>query len=200
MNDIFDFPAIANFLKTFPILLDSLNGGNGTFHVWLFDCCLCVIEFLWVIPISRWPIFICNVILSEKMTHLFVHLPPFNVVCTSWRLPCIGLNWWSFVTNQLTVIAVTGPYVERLFLKEFGVPADNVRNTKPLPDFGGLHPDPNLTYAKDLVDTMKASDKYQFGAAFDGDGVSQCSMFFFWQENHYYCCVSDIRRQSWYIL
>ena len=66
---------------------------------------------------------------------------------------------------------VTGPYVERIFLTELGVPSDNVRNTTPLLDFGGLHPDPNLTYAKELVDTMKNSDKYQLGAAFDGDGV-----------------------------
>lgn len=38
-------------------------------------------------------------------------------------------------------------------------------------DFGGLHPDPNLTYAADLVDSMR-DGQYDFGAAFDGDGVS----------------------------
>lgn len=91
MKKIFDFNSMADFLKDFPILMDSLNG-------------------------------------------------------------------------------VTGPYVERIFLTELNVSSDCVRNTKPLPDFGGLHPDPNLTYAKDLVDTMIASDKYKFGAAFDGDG------------------------------
>lgn len=37
-------------------------------------------------------------------------------------------------------------------------------------DFGGQRPDPNLTYAADLVDSMKEG-KYDFGAAFDGDGV-----------------------------
>lgn len=62
--------------------------------------------------------------------------------------------------------------MERIFLEELKVPEDCVRNIKPLPDFGGLHPDPNLTYAKDLVDTMKSSEKYKLGAAFDGDGVS----------------------------
>ena len=41
----------------------------------------------------------------------------------------------------------------------------------PLPDFGGGHPDPNLTYAKELVDEMKKG-VYDLGAAFDGDGVS----------------------------
>lgn len=42
-------------------------------------------------------------------------------------------------------------------------------NVKPLEDFGNLHPDPNLTYAKDLVNAIKEGP-YDFGAAFDGDG------------------------------
>ncbi|PKU30810.1 phosphoglucomutase-1 isoform x2 [Limosa lapponica baueri] len=42
-------------------------------------------------------------------------------------------------------------------------------NCTPLEDFGGHHPDPNLTYAADLVQTMKTGE-YDFGAAFDGDG------------------------------
>ncbi|XP_018007767.1 phosphoglucomutase-1-like [Hyalella azteca] len=91
MKSIFDFPAIAAFIKSFPVLMDSLNG-------------------------------------------------------------------------------VTGPYVERIFLGELGAPPSSVRNTKPLPDFGGLHPDPNLTYAADLVATMRGTDLYKMGAAFDGDG------------------------------
>jgi phosphoglucomutase len=62
--------------------------------------------------------------------------------------------------------------VERIFLGELGAPPSSVRNTKPLPDFGGLHPDPNLTYAADLVATMRGTDLYKMGAAFDGDGVS----------------------------
>ena len=40
-----------------------------------------------------------------------------------------------------------------------------------LPDFGGGHPDPNLTYASDLVERMaKKEDGFGLGAAFDGDG------------------------------
>lgn len=42
----------------------------------------------------------------------------------------------------------------------------------PLEDFGGHHPDPNLTYAADLVQAMKDGD-FGLGAAFDGDGVTQ---------------------------
>lgn len=38
-------------------------------------------------------------------------------------------------------------------------------------DCSGHHPDPNLTYAADLVKAMKEGE-FGFGAAFDGDGVS----------------------------
>lgn len=43
-------------------------------------------------------------------------------------------------------------------------------NCDNLPDFGGLHPDPNLTYAAALVERMKKGE-HDLGAAFDGDGV-----------------------------
>lgn len=64
---------------------------------------------------------------------------------------------------------VTGPYVKRIFLEELGCSEKNVRRIVPLEDFGGAHPDPNLTYAADLVEAVKEGD-YDFGAAFDGDG------------------------------
>ncbi|XP_068225866.1 phosphoglucomutase-1 [Palaemon carinicauda] len=64
---------------------------------------------------------------------------------------------------------VTGPYVRRIFLEELGASDDCAVNIVPLEDFGGHHPDPNLTYAADLVNAMKGGD-YGFGAAFDGDG------------------------------
>ncbi|XP_035910436.1 phosphoglucomutase [Anopheles stephensi] len=64
---------------------------------------------------------------------------------------------------------VTGSYVNEIFVNCLGASKDGVVHTTPLPDFGGLHPDPNLTYAKDLVDTVRAGD-YDIGAAFDGDG------------------------------
>ncbi|KAI5701311.1 hypothetical protein M8J75_008251 [Diaphorina citri] len=64
---------------------------------------------------------------------------------------------------------VTGPYVKKIFLEELGAQPDNAVNTTPLPDFGGHHPDPNLTYAADLVQAMQAGD-FDLGAAFDGDG------------------------------
>ena len=64
---------------------------------------------------------------------------------------------------------MTGPYVKEIFEKELGVKKSNLINTTPLEDFGGLHPDPNLTYAADLVNAVKTGP-FDFGAAFDGDG------------------------------
>ncbi|KAG1382676.1 hypothetical protein G6F61_002053 [Rhizopus arrhizus] len=64
---------------------------------------------------------------------------------------------------------VTGPYGYRLFVEEFGLPESSVMRCKPLPDFGGAHPDPNLTYAHDLVEAVEKQG-LDFGAASDGDG------------------------------
>ncbi|HKX44946.1 MAG TPA: alpha-D-glucose phosphate-specific phosphoglucomutase, partial [Burkholderiaceae bacterium] len=66
--------------------------------------------------------------------------------------------------------AVTGPYAHEIFVKRLGAPAGSVINGVPLPDFGGGHPDPNPTYAEQLVQTMFAADAPDFGAASDGDG------------------------------
>ncbi|WP_115126614.1 alpha-D-glucose phosphate-specific phosphoglucomutase [Synechococcus sp. GEYO] len=66
--------------------------------------------------------------------------------------------------------AVTGPYAKRVFEDLLGAPAGSVRNGIPLEDFGGEHPDPNLTYAHDLADLLLKGDDYRFGAACDGDG------------------------------
>ncbi len=89
---------------------------------------------------------------------------------------------FSFVYDGLSGIA--GPYAHRIFGSELGVKADALRNCTPLPDFGGHHPDPNLTYAAELVKTMglqrdgtklpdDASASVEnipvFGAAADGD-------------------------------
>ena len=50
--------------------------------------------------------------------------------------------------------AVTGPYAKRILVQELGAPPATVINGVPLPDFGGGHPDPNLTYAEELVKIM----------------------------------------------
>jgi phosphoglucomutase len=68
--------------------------------------------------------------------------------------------------------AVTGPYAKEIFERRLGAPVGTVINGVPLPDFGGGHPDPNLTYAHELVAIMYADDAAapDFGAASDGDG------------------------------
>jgi phosphoglucomutase len=66
--------------------------------------------------------------------------------------------------------AVTGPYAHAILEGELGSGAGTVVNGTPLPDFGGHHPDPNLTYAKDLYDLMMSRAAPDFGAASDGDG------------------------------
>ncbi|GAB4465389.1 MAG: alpha-D-glucose phosphate-specific phosphoglucomutase [Elainellaceae cyanobacterium] len=66
--------------------------------------------------------------------------------------------------------AVTGPYAHAIFEKRLGAPAGTVQSGVPLEDFGGGHPDPNLTYAHDLVEIMFKEDAPDFGAASDGDG------------------------------
>jgi phosphoglucomutase len=66
--------------------------------------------------------------------------------------------------------AVTGPYAKRLLEGLLGAPAGTVRNGIPLEDFGGGHPDPNLTYAHDVAELLLGGDRYRFGAACDGDG------------------------------
>lgn len=64
---------------------------------------------------------------------------------------------------------VTGPYGKAIFVEELGLPLNSIQNFVPKPDFGGLHPDPNLTYAKTLVEKVD-QENIAFGAASDGDG------------------------------
>lgn len=66
--------------------------------------------------------------------------------------------------------AVTGPYAQRIFVDLLGAPPGTVQNAAPLEDFGGGHPDPNLIYAKPLVDLMYSARAPDLGGASDGDG------------------------------
>jgi phosphoglucomutase len=66
--------------------------------------------------------------------------------------------------------AVTGPYATAILERALGAPEGTVVNGEPLPDFGGLHPDPNPVHARALIETMMASDAPDLGAASDGDG------------------------------
>lgn len=66
--------------------------------------------------------------------------------------------------------AVTGPYAVRLFEDILGAAPGTVINGRPLPDFGGGHPDPNPVHARELVTRMNGPDAPDLGAASDGDG------------------------------
>ena len=66
--------------------------------------------------------------------------------------------------------AVTGPYATEILEGRLGFPKGTVRNGKPLEDFGGHHPDPNMVHAHELFDTMFSAQAPDFGAASDGDG------------------------------
>ncbi len=66
--------------------------------------------------------------------------------------------------------AITGPYAHAILEDRLGAMPGTVINGIPLPDFGGGHPDPNLTYAKELVDIMYDISAPDLGAASDGDG------------------------------
>jgi len=74
---------------------------------------------------------------------------------------------------------VAGPYARAVFEEALGVDGGCLRNCEPKTDFGGGHPDPNLTYATELVKLMglnadgsKTADAPSapvLGAAADGD-------------------------------
>jgi phosphoglucomutase len=69
-----------------------------------------------------------------------------------------------------SMCAVTGPYAVEILENRLGATRGTVVNGTPLPDFGGMHPDPNPTWAKALMDEMFGAAAPDFGAASDGDG------------------------------
>ena len=66
--------------------------------------------------------------------------------------------------------AVTGPYANEILENRLNAGAGTVLNGIPLEDFGQGHPDPNLTYAPELVNLLYHDPELNFGAASDGDG------------------------------
>jgi phosphoglucomutase len=74
---------------------------------------------------------------------------------------------FKFVYDSMS--GVTGVYTRRIFADVLGASADSLMNAYPAEDFNGHHPDPNLTYAHELVERVYKGD-YELGAASDGDG------------------------------
>ncbi|MES2580610.1 MAG: alpha-D-glucose phosphate-specific phosphoglucomutase [Pseudomonadota bacterium] len=68
--------------------------------------------------------------------------------------------------------AVTGPYAKEILVRRLGAPEASLMNCEVSETFGGGHPDPNLTYAHELVDVLYSQQQStpDFGAASDGDG------------------------------
>ena len=69
-----------------------------------------------------------------------------------------------------SMCAITGPYAVEILEHRLGAAKGTVTHATPLPDFGGMHPDPNPTWAHELMDEMMGPDAPDFGAASDGDG------------------------------
>ncbi len=85
--------------------------------------------------------------------------------------PALGaLFAGGFRMRMDSMCAVTGPYAVEILENRLGAAKGTVINATPLPDFGGMHPDPNPTWAKALMDEMFGPDAPDFGAASDGDG------------------------------
>jgi len=82
--------------------------------------------------------------------------------------------------------AVTGPYAKVILEDMLGAPKGTVMNGEPKDDFGGGHPDPNLTYAHELVDILYGENAPDFGAASDGDGDRNMIL-----GNHFFVTPSD---------
>ncbi len=97
-----------------------------------------------------------------------------------------GLLSGGFKIKFDAMYAVNGDYAQEIFVKRLGASAECLMNCVPLPDFGGGHPDPNLTYAHELVDVMYGENAPDFGAASDGDGDRNMIL-----GNHFFVTPSD---------
>lgn len=69
-----------------------------------------------------------------------------------------------------SMCAITGPYAREIFENRLGAAPGTVAHGTPLPDFGGMHPDPNPRWAHELMAEMTGENAPDFGAASDGDG------------------------------
>ena len=65
--------------------------------------------------------------------------------------------------------ASTGAAAHEIFVNRLGAKPEWILNAVPLDDFGGLHPEPNPTYARGLYEFMMDGGA-DFAAACDGDG------------------------------
>lgn len=90
---------------------------------------------------------------SSHFCHKTPHSPFSLMQCTPVTLKYIQL-----------IIIVTGPYAKAIFIDELGFSKSSVINCIPKEDFNGGHPDPNLTYAHELVELVE-NGNIDMGAA-----------------------------------
>ncbi len=95
---------------------------------------------------------------AELMESLFDFAAIRNLLASGFRIKFDAMH------------AVNGPYAREIFINRLGASEDSLMNCIPLPDFGNGHPDPNLTYAHELVEILYGENAPDFGAASDGDG------------------------------
>ncbi|XP_023598426.1 phosphoglucomutase-like protein 5 [Trichechus manatus latirostris] len=108
-------------------------------------------------------------VVSDKIYQISKTIEEY-AICPDLRIDLSRLGRQEFdLENKFKPFRVMGPYVRKVLCDELGAPANSAINCVPLEDFGGQHPDPNLTYATTLLETMKGGE-YGFGAAFDADG------------------------------
>jgi len=90
---------------------------------------------------------------------------------TLFDFPAIAAMFSAGFTMRMdSMCAVTGPYAVEILENRLGAAKGTVVNATPLPDFGGMHPDPNPTWAATLMAEMMGPNAPDFGAASDGDG------------------------------
>ncbi|QCO56838.1 alpha-D-glucose phosphate-specific phosphoglucomutase (plasmid) [Pseudorhodobacter turbinis] len=90
---------------------------------------------------------------------------------TLFDFPAIRARFAAGFTMRFDAMcAITGPYAVEVLENRLGAAKGTVTHATPLPDFGGMHPDPNPTWAHELMAEMMGKDGPDFGAASDGDG------------------------------
>ncbi|KAH7294607.1 hypothetical protein KP509_27G009600 [Ceratopteris richardii] len=105
---------------------------------------------------------------TEDYVNLMKHIFDFGAIKSLLSRPD-----FSFCYDALHGVA--GIYAQKIFVDELSADPSFLLNCVPKEDFGGGHPDPNLTYAKELVHRMglgktdPIEEIPEFGAAADGD-------------------------------
>lgn len=100
-----------------------------------------------------------------------------------------AIKRWLAAGHRLTfdaMHAVTGPYAKEILGNRLGASADSLMNCEVSENFGGGHPDPNLTYAEELVKVAYGAQAPDFAAASDGDGDRNMIL-----GNHFFVTPSD---------